>query len=125
MDEPTAEMCTAHTPLAMSDGRKGYACWYPQMGGHASKAIVVVDDGGCFDAWVWHDGDFPFKSDEPAYTGVQLTFTTAPEVMAWTPGVVEVPAEHREPRHLHHCSPEDFITFGQQMIAFAEEADRG
>ena len=43
------------------------AIWYPQMGGYVSKAWVErLDDkdGGCFDVYVYHDGDFPFHGDE-------------------------------------------------------------
>jgi len=40
------------------------ATWYPQMGGYCGKCIVVPI-GDCFDAYVWHDGDFPFSGDAP------------------------------------------------------------
>lgn len=40
------------------------ACWYPQMGGYVGRCVVRTtrfDDGdGCFEAFVWHDGEFPF-----------------------------------------------------------------
>ena len=56
--EPTGEQCTARHRFIF-DGRRAVACWYPQMGGYCSKA-VLVDHGGCFQAYVWHDGEFPF-----------------------------------------------------------------
>jgi hypothetical protein len=83
--EPTAEDCTARRQvLVYVDGTEvlGYACWYPQMGGYVGKCVVVP--GGCFGAYVWHDGEFPFNDlhDGP-------------------------------PAHLHHCDPTQFIEFGQ------------
>ena len=51
-----------------------YAMWYPQMGGYAGKCWIQFDDngaeegafsntamlfGGCFETYVYHDGDFP------------------------------------------------------------------
>lgn len=97
MDEPTAEMCTAGTRITMTDGRKGYATWYPQMGGYVGKAVVAIDNSGHFDVWVWHNGDFPFSAN---HLGVE-----------------------ENPRKLHHCDAGQFIAFGQAMNEFAEEAD--
>lgn len=87
--EPTSDECTANTLLYERDGTRGYACWYPQMGGYVSHAVVEVWGRGpneCFEVWVWHDGEFPF-SDE----------TDPP----------------RSPAHLHHCMAEQFVRFGQ------------
>lgn len=89
MTDPTTDQCTANASVKLPDGRTGYAIWYPQMGGYVSKAIVARDDGGCFDAWVWHDGEFPFDSDDP-----------------W---------RGQRARRLHHCAPEQFIAFGQTV----------
>ena len=91
MIEPTAEQCSEHAVMTLDDGRTGYACWYPQMGGYVGKCVIAEDDG-CFEAWVWHDGDFPFGGDEPDGWG-----------------------EIRSPRHLHHCNPDQFIGFGQTV----------
>jgi hypothetical protein len=60
--EPTAEECSAHTPVTLDETLSGVACWYPQMGGYWGKAVAVAD-GGCVDVYVWHDGDFPFGED--------------------------------------------------------------
>jgi hypothetical protein len=98
--EPTAEQCSARERLDLGNGNVGYACWYPQMGGYVGKAVLIPeveeDDGalddGCFDVYVWHDGGFPFDADDPIRGG--------------------------PPRRLHHCDPEQFITFG----AFARSA---
>lgn len=56
--EPTAEQCTVRAQVG-----EGRACWYPQMGGYAAKAIVFPDSG-CADVWVWHDGSFPFAGED-------------------------------------------------------------
>lgn len=82
INEPTSDQCSAHTKLG--DGI--YACWYPQMGGYVSHAIVMINDekDGCFEAYVWHDGEFPFN-DEAAGDRV---------------------------KHIHHCEAQQFIDFG-------------
>lgn len=86
--EPSAEQCYDHEPIALPDGRTAYALWYPQMGGYVSRCLVAADGHGCFDAWVWHDGDFPFSGDNPY-------------------------RETTSPRELHHCDPGHFIVFGR------------
>lgn len=62
MRPPTSEECTAN---AIVDGRM--AIWYPQMGGYVGKAWIEgngdPEPGGCFKAYVWHDGEFPFDKD--------------------------------------------------------------
>lgn len=74
--EPTGEQCNANALVYLDDDDAGYAMWYPQMGGYSSKAVAVFgrmpmeatdsDDGdGCFDVWVWHDGEFPFGGANP------------------------------------------------------------
>lgn len=53
------------------DKERVFWTWYPQMGGYVAKAVIefaaVSGDGesgaGCFDALVFHDGDWPFKTD--------------------------------------------------------------
>ena len=64
--EPTGDQCEAEAKVADLEGGAAFACWYPQMGGYVGKCVVVVDGPGCFDAYVWHDGDFPFGDREPA-----------------------------------------------------------
>jgi hypothetical protein len=72
---PTPEQCNENAKVGENDDGRGlYACWYPQMGGYGSRCVVVApyaptrpDDGpGCFEAYVWHDGEFPFSDREPA-----------------------------------------------------------
>jgi hypothetical protein len=67
------------------------------MGGYAGKAVAVFSrdgqDSGCFEVYVWHDGDFPFSGED---------------------------SDDRGPVHLHHCSAEQFIRFGNLMNKLME-----
>lgn len=62
LKKPTAEQCSTGALVPVGDGRTGMAIWYPQMGGYVGAAVVVAQ-GGCFDAYVWHDGGFPFADE--------------------------------------------------------------
>lgn len=62
--EPAGDECTAGAPYE-HEGRRGFATWYPQMGGYTGKCVVLFDAGGCFDVFVWHDGEFPFGGRSP------------------------------------------------------------
>lgn len=100
-DEPTPEQCTARAEVAPFDGRRAFACWYPQMGGYVGKAVVLPSVGhdgrdGCFEVYVWHDGEFPF------FDGEERTWDFAPP----------------SPAHLHHCAAEQFVRFGQEVSGF-------
>jgi len=67
---------------------RGFACWYPQMGGYVGKAVIIPVGGlGCFDAWVWHDGRFPFGGEDSS------------------------------PVHLHHCEAAQFRAFADNVEA--------
>ena len=99
--EPTSEECNAGTRLLDFDGRPAFACWYPQMGGYFGTAVVLAltcdatnPPGGCFDVYVWHDGTFPFNDDY---------------------GLCN-------PAHLHHCSADQFIEFGNAVKRMQELA---
>lgn len=83
MREPTHDECSTHAEVE-ADGRRGFAAWYPQMGGYVSHCIIIPGDG-CFDVYVWHDGDFPFADD----------------------------LDGGPPRELHHCDADQFIQFGE------------
>jgi hypothetical protein len=72
--EPTAAQCDANeiVELPGSDGpRRFLATWYPQMGGYVGKCMVSLnyENQGehlpCFDAYVWHDGEFAFSDGPP------------------------------------------------------------
>lgn len=90
--EPTSEQCSENARLADFEGRPAYAAWYPQMGGYVARAVVVIHsmdeetNDGCFEAFVWHDGTFPFPGEGP---GGQI------------------------PARLHHCMPSQFASFGK------------
>lgn len=79
--EPTDEECSTRAVVQLADGIRGYACWYPSMGGYVGKAVAVPDPGDDGpDVFVWHDGEFPFGEGSPV--------------------------------RLHHCAPDQFISFG-------------
>jgi hypothetical protein len=62
--EPTGEECSANAYMADIDS---YACWYPQQGGYVGKCVIKFrgqGPGACFDAYVWHDGEFPMHDGE-------------------------------------------------------------
>lgn len=73
--EPTGEECNLDlevpVPPGWEPGWKAFACWYPQMGGYCGKAVVLVHGqrncNCCFEVYVWHDGSFPFKDENPAH----------------------------------------------------------
>lgn len=87
--EPTPDQCSTNAQVADWHGRKCFAIWYPQMGGYVSKGVIVTDGEGCFDAFIWHDGAFPFSDD------------------GYDNG--------NSPAFIHHCSAEQFIEFGRQV----------
>lgn len=99
--EPTSEQCEQRARVE-HEGRVYHACWYPQMGGYGSKCLVEKgesqDEDGCFEAWVWHDGEFPFSAGD---------------------------AHPHGPARLHHCSAEQFVEFGQWVTSLpATRRDR-
>jgi hypothetical protein len=69
--KPTPAECTAGTTWELSETRRAMACWYPQMGGYGAICVVTFSPTGvrkhndCFDAYVWHDGEFPFGDGNP------------------------------------------------------------
>jgi hypothetical protein len=96
--EPTPEQCSTHARIEHG-GHTYFACWYPQMGGYVGKCLVLVYtsqdepvERPCFDAYVWHDGEFPFSDAR----GTSL-----------------------KPARLHHCGADQFIEFGQHVQSFA------
>lgn len=62
MREPTSGECSANAEFVV-DGKRAFAAWYPPMGGYVGKCLVFPDANGCFDVYVWHDGDFPIHGD--------------------------------------------------------------
>lgn len=95
MKEPTPEQCTSHERVEDIGEDLSFACWYPQMGGYVGKAIINLCSTGCFDAYVWHNGEFPFDSADS------------------------------NPALVHHCDPDQFIRFGELVKAKQEEFNHG
>lgn len=94
MREPTAEECEAGAKVNL-DGVDFYAGWYPQMGGYGSKVWVELLESGCFDVFVFHDGEFPFGDEDD------------------------------NPRGLHHCNADQFIKFGQWVKELQGDIEDG
>lgn len=89
IQEPTGDQCNENAKLFETETQVAYAIWYPTMGGYVGKCVVVLDkpiEDSCIEAYVWHNGDFPFGDDT------------------------------ENPVNLHHCSPEQFIEFGQTIL---------
>lgn len=94
--EPTGDECSDNAVVYETDGKIGYAIWYPQMGGYSGKAVAVCDKqwhenatsrtGGCIDVYVWHDGEWPFDSESG-----------------------------RSPAEVHHCDAAQFVRFGCKL----------
>ncbi|MCW6003883.1 hypothetical protein K1W54_04705 [Micromonospora sp. CPCC 205371] len=87
--EPTSEQCSANTRFDLGNGQVAYATWWPQMGGYVGKCLVVV--GGCFDVYIWHDGQFPFRGEGP---------------------------RSGQPVKIHLDDPDQWIRFGEQLHDF-------
>lgn len=95
--EPTVEECTAKARMPDWYGQPAFACWYPQMGGYVGKCVIILMDDsapGCFEACVWHDGEFPFSEDDD---------------------------RGRKPAWIHHCNPTQFVDFGNLVLAKQKE----
>jgi hypothetical protein len=97
--EPTGEECSQRADI---DGI-GQACWYPQMGGYVAKC-VIVSLGHCFDAFVWHDGTFPFDSKQVCDA-------------EWGDG------KTRQPAKIHHCDPAQFMQFGEEVQEYIDRCN--
>jgi len=96
--EPTADECSTHATVQLTDNLTGVACWYPTMGGYVGMAVAVDTGNGDFDVYVWHDGQFPF-SGEDDWRG------------------------RASPVELHHCDADQFIAFGNLLNRIAAGVD--
>lgn len=66
LEIPSPEDCESGKHLGTATtGAELYATWYPQMGGYVARCVIALYDNGCFDAYIWHDGDFPFTDEPP------------------------------------------------------------
>lgn len=93
--EPTFEQINQKARITWgANERSGFACWYPQMGGYVGKC-VVERTGDCFEAYVWHNGEFPFSEE-----GIN-------------------------PVRIHHCSADQFRTFAEtvEALLFTDDSD--
>jgi len=98
--EPTVEQCSNNEVLIENDERSVCALWYPQMGGYIAKAVcafVKHEKEPCIDAYIWHDGEFPFYDED--------TIT-----------MEENKGNPKPPVHLHHCDASQFIDFGNNLL---------
>ena len=102
--EPTSDECTANTIYDFG-GERWMAAWYPQMGGYTSFCWVNI------------------RKPELRYLdGSKETMLPCFECLVWHDG--EFPFEGGSGRGLHHCSAEQFISFGQKVKAAQEAAGR-
>lgn len=93
--EPTAEQCSQHALVHENEHKLVYAIWYPQMGGYVGKALAFIDKG-------WKE--FPHGATEGGCI----------DVLVWHDGSFPFD-DGRNPADLHHCDPEQFIQFGEQL----------
>lgn len=96
---PTADQCNGNEQLEPIRGMSCWAAWYPQMGGYAARCIIRDCGSGCFDVYVWHDGEFPFSDESP-----------------WV--------DDAEPVILHHCNPGQFVRFGVTVKELLGDMER-
>ncbi len=68
---PTADECNKQLAVTLTNAsgmtRNYTACWYPQVGGYSALCWIEpegVGERACFDAWVWHDGEFAIEPTE-------------------------------------------------------------
>lgn len=64
MKMPTSEQCGKNLTETI-EGKELIAFWHPQWGGYHGKAWLHRHEEGCFDVYVWHDGDFPYEDKGP------------------------------------------------------------
>lgn len=96
--EPTYEQIRDNAKVAEDDLKIAYACWYPQMGGYLGKCVMILSKqpNTCFEALVWHDGEFPFSNGYD---------------------------HHSQPVRIHHCDARQFIEFGTIVFKLQREFD--
>lgn len=103
--EPTGEQCEQIAKVFDGERNVAYALWYPQMGGYVAKAVAIFDK-----QWT--------EADSGATNGGCV------DVLVWHDG--DWPFHDGEPpRELHHCSPEQFITFGETLSLLNEHGRTG
>lgn len=97
MYEPTSEQCSSNA-IIEEDGTRFLACWYPQMGGYIGKCLVKHTGNKCFEAFVWHDGEFPFSGPHP----IEMHHCSADQFVHFG----EVVKKFQEEQHLNRIREE-------------------
>jgi hypothetical protein len=94
--EPTPAQCSAKERVSIP-GRpntRAHAVWWPQMGGYVAQAVLTA--GECPEAWVWHNGAFPFSSDgKPGHSPAHLSMSDADQWIRMFEKQLEWQAEER------------------------------
>jgi hypothetical protein len=94
---PTPDECSTNARVKMPSNcgneSEYQACWYPQVGGYHALCWIEtsanLEGDACFDAFVWHDGEFPTNpGEEPPFS-------------------------------IHYCDPQQLIDFAELARAFA------
>ena len=93
MIEPTSKQCENNEKVSEDKYKVYYACWYPQMGGYTGKAVASFNKN-------WKE----FSSG--------ATMGGCVDMFVWHDGNFPFGSE-KEVTELHHCSPEQFIEFGE------------
>lgn len=81
-----------------------YAAWYPQMDGCVAKTWVLFDDNG------FGEGESNNLAQLPGGCF---------DVLVYHDG--QFPFDRGEPAVLHHCTWEQFITFGEEVRDFEKD----
>ena len=92
---PTSDECNKTAPFEWPGG-KGFAAWYPQMGGYAGRCVVDLSHRGT--TTTWRDGE---RVEMPGRCF---------DVYVWM-------GDDVNPILLHHCNPRQFVEFGQLVGA--------
>lgn len=103
-------------------GEVRYATYaYPQMGGYCARSVITFskvtgamgaegqEDPGCFNAEVWHDGEWPFGGDKVGRVTGKCDSC-------------QYPYEYEAgPSFLHHCSAEQFVDLGLLVLELQQK----
>ncbi len=114
IERPTSEQCSANARLPDWNGMHVYAAWYPQMGGYVGRAVVRFhpDDGStCFDALVWHNGEFPFDDENPR----ELHHCCAKQFVDFGKTVLKMQGIERNEQSRAHILPLIIATAGDRI----------
>lgn len=88
--QPTPNQCSENAVTEENERHIYRAIWYPQMGGYVSKAVVKVSKS-------------MIKSGQQCF-----------DIFIWHDGDFPL-GGHGSPILIHHCDPNQFIEFGEQV----------